>query len=98
MDFTTFITAETLRSFPGQVLAIIALTQLLKDLPTYRFNPDLRYVALGIAVWIQVVTNFLDGMFLRVTLSILNGGIITLVAWKGAEMVKGSPKADKVGP
>ena len=88
-DFASFITAETLKTFPGQVLAIVALTQLLKELPTGRLNPDLRYVALGVAVWIQAVTNFLDGMFIKVTLAVLNGGIISLVAMKGVEMMKG---------
>mgnify|MGYP001611371041 FL=1 len=91
MDFviTSFITAETLRTFPIQVLVIVALTQLWKELPTGVLNPDPRYIALGVAVWIQVVTNFLDGAFLKVTLAILNGGLITLVSWKGAEMLKG---------
>src|SRR3972149_3809875 len=88
-DFASFITAETLRSFPGQVLALVALTQLLKELPTGKFSPDLRYVALLLAVWIQIVTNFFDGIFLKATLTFLNGGIITLVAMKGAEMIKG---------
>lgn len=88
-DFASFITAETLRTFPGQVLAIVALTQLLKELPTGKFNPDLRYVALGVAVWIQVATNFLDGLSMKATLAILNGGIICLVSMKGAEMIKG---------
>ena len=88
-DITSFITAETLRTFPIQVLVIVALTQLWKELPTGKINPDPRYIALGVAIWIQVVTNFLDGAFLKVTLAILNGGLITLVSWKGAEMLKG---------
>ena len=87
-DITSFITPETLRTFPIQVLVIVALTQLWKELPTGKINPDPRYIALGVAVWIQVVTNFLDGVFLKVTLAILNGGLITLVSWKGAEMFK----------
>ena len=88
-DITSFITPETLRTFPIQVLVIVALTQLWKELPTGKINPDPRYIALGVAVWIQVVTNFLEGVFLKVTLAILNGGLITLVSWKGAEMLKG---------
>jgi len=88
-DITSFITPETLRTFPIQVLVIVDLTQLWKELPTGKINPDPRYIALGVAVWIQVVTNFLDGVFLKVTLAILNGGLITLVSWKGAEMLKG---------
>lgn len=88
-DITSFITIETLKTFPIQVLVIVALTQLFKELPTGKINPDPRYVALGVAIWIQVVTNFLDGMFLKVTLAILNAGLIVLVSWKGAEMLKG---------
>lgn len=88
-DFASFITTETLRTFPGQVLAIVALTQLFKELPTWKFNPNLGYVALVIAVWIQIVTNFLDGIYIKATLAVLNGGIITLVSMKGVEMMKG---------
>ena len=88
---TSFITAETLRTFPVQVLIIMALTQLFKELPTGSINPDPRYVALGVAVWVQVVTSFLNGAFLKVTLAILNAGLIVLVSWKGAEMFKGRP-------
>lgn len=91
-DITSFITPETLTTFPIQVLVIVALTQLFKELPTGKFNPDPRYVALGVAIWIQTVTNFLDGVFLKITLAILNGGLIVLVSWKGAEMFKSKPE------
>ena len=98
LDITSFITTESLRTFPIQVLVIIALTQLFKELPTGKINPDSRYIALGVAVWIQVVTNFLDGVLLKVTLAILNGGLITLVSWKGVEMLKGISRAPEAKP
>lgn len=88
-DFTSFITAETLRTFAGQVLVIVALTQLFKEIPTGKFAPDLRYVAVLIAVWIQAVTMFFDGIALKATLIVINGALVTLVAMKGAEMIKG---------
>ena len=94
-DITSFITAETLKTFPIQVLVIVALTQLWKELPTGKLNPDPRYIALSVAIWIQVVTNFLDGAFLKVTLAILNGGLITLVSWKGAEMLRNKSSEPK---
>lgn len=94
-DFASFITAESIKTFAGQVLAIVALTQLFKEIPTGRFNPDLRYIALAVAVWIQLVTTFIDGVFLKATLAFLNGGIITLVAIKGAEMMKGKDQGGK---
>lgn len=90
-DFAAFIGAETLRTFSGQVLVIVALTQLFKEIPTGKLAPDLRYVATLVAVWIQAVTTFLDGIFLQATLLVINAGLVSLVAMKGAEMIKGKP-------
>lgn len=91
LEFTTFLTLETLKTFAGQVLAVVIFTQLLKEIKREWFEAYLRHVALAVALWIQGVMLYSNGGFglLSISLAVLNGTIIALVAMKGAEMVKG---------
>ena len=87
-DFTNFITVETLKSFTGQVMVIVLVTQLVKELSRGHLSDSLKWVAVVVGVGTQFVVNVLDGPVLKGMLIAINGMIVAIVAMKGADMLK----------
>lgn len=88
LDLTNFITVEALKTFTGQVMVLVVLTQLVKELALGYLDGHLKWVALIAGLWVQIVVNGLNGHWLSWTLIGINGAIVALVAIKGAEMLK----------
>ena len=88
LDLTAFITIEVLKSFTGQAMVIVVVTQLIKELARGWVDEFLPYIAGGIGLWCQLVTNFLAGPYLGGTLIVIKGAVVALVAMKTKEMMK----------
>lgn len=89
LNLTNFLTPESLKTFATQVLAVVIVTQFFKEIHSKFFAGYLRYIAAAVALWMQFATMVLNGTILTFTLIVLNGLIVSLVAMKGVEMVKG---------
>jgi hypothetical protein len=87
---TAFITIDALKTFAGQVVAVVMLTQVVKSswprISTYL----LRSTAVTIAIGIHSALVWHSGLPISgYVLALLNGAAVAMAAMKGAELIKG---------
>lgn len=87
-----FMTLEMLRSFSGQVAAVLLVTQLCKSAVPALATYWLRFVAVGTGILVHGMMAWSAGwtppMYL---LGVMNGVVVAMAAMKAAELIKGKP-------
>lgn len=87
-----FITVDQLKTFPGQLLAVLFLVQAVKatvpKIPTYWLRLASVVAAIGVNLSVSVYMGA-GGWLATYLMAPLNGLVVALAAMKSSELIKG---------
>jgi hypothetical protein len=83
-----FFSLETVKSFGGQIVAIVAVTRVAKSIFPLESDMAVRLVAAAVGVLLQVGYVAWGGPVSGYPLAALNGLLVSLAAMKGVELVR----------
>jgi uncharacterized membrane protein len=92
-DINAFLTIESIGVFQTQVMLVIIITQLFKEINEF-FRPYLKIIPVCVALSIQILVSYgistTEPVLIKFILSLANSCLVAFTAMKSVDILKGS--------